>query len=588
MNAGAQRRLGLVRDYIFGVDIDQPAVQALRLELLARINGTGEVAAQAAAVVEANIRWGDSLSGPDYTRHRAFALNSCGRPRRQKGEKGKGRSAFVRHVNSFEASDHHGVSSPPLTEETISLAAPAIDWQRDFPEAAASGGFDVIVGNPPYLRERSAKALFDALAATELGRQWREARMDLWHYFVHRSLDLLRPGGILSFIVNSYWVSSRGAERLIDRLRRETRFEEFVLFDDAPLFKPIGGRHMIFRLRKVGGGPAISPAKPVPAEREIATISRVRVSSLDSSGTPPCEVFSLQHDELFEGGRLVIAAPDPRQAVFQGRLELGAFHETRQGMAENPPAINGRLAREFAGHYFNGEGVFVLSTSEVASLQLCAAEQALLRPYYQIKDVERYRLAERPTHQVIYLTKRTAPNLDGLPRIAAHLDRFRPILERRRETREGHSAWWHLHWPREEEIFLRPRILSVQMGARPQFVFAERPTFVGFSVNLILPGGPQAFALDAVSGILNSDLAATWFERHAKRRGIRLEINAHLLRQFPLPRRDSRIEAQIAELVRRRNRAVAETPPAQKLEAEIERLVGLLYHAGDQASACDV
>src|SRR5579872_60798 len=146
MNAGAQRRLGLVRDYIFGVDIDQPAVQALRLELLARINGTGEVAAQAAAVVEANIRWGDSLSGPDYTRHRAFALNSCGRPRRQKGEKGKGRSAFVRHVNSFEASDHHGVSSPPLTEETISLAAPAIDWQRDFPEAAASGGFDVIVG----------------------------------------------------------------------------------------------------------------------------------------------------------------------------------------------------------------------------------------------------------------------------------------------------------------------------------------------------------------------------------------------------------------------------------------------------------
>ena len=108
---------------------------------------------------------------------------------------------------------------------------------------------------------------------------------------------------------------------------------------------------------------------------------------------------------------------------------------------------------------------------------------------------------------MLYLTRHTAPHLSDFPNIAAHLERFRPILELRRETRDGKCAWWHLHWPREEKIFVRPRVLSVQMGERPQFVFAEPPTFVGFSINVILPGKAPGFSLEVLTGILNSDLA---------------------------------------------------------------------------------
>src|SRR5262249_8867900 len=126
----------------------------------------------------------------------------------------------------------------------------AIDWQRDFPAAAALRGFDIIIGNPPYLREKNAKGLFDGLAKTDLGRRWREARMDLWYYFLHRGLDLLRPGGILSFIVRCYCFSPRTARRLIGRLERETRLHEIVLFDNAPVFAGVAGRHMILQLRK--------------------------------------------------------------------------------------------------------------------------------------------------------------------------------------------------------------------------------------------------------------------------------------------------------------------------------------------------
>jgi hypothetical protein len=541
--SGALFRLGLVRDQIFGVDIVRSAVEALRGRLLERIAAGGAMAAEAEQVVQRNIRCGDSLRGPDWR---------------------NGQDSIFRAV-----------------EEKTSDLFPAIDWRRDFPDAAAAGGFDIIIGNPPYLRERNAKALFDSLAKTELGTRWREARMDLWYYFVHRSLDLLRPGGFLSFIVNSYWMSSRGAGRLIARLERETGFEEIELFDDARVFKSVAGRHMIFRLRKRAGlSRGMTDHRNGDGMCRIILASnprRRRSGHADDGATGTVnQQYQIPGSDLFEGGRLVVAPSDPAQEIFKNRRTLGESYETRQGIAENPPAINRRLQQRFPGCYEIDEGVFVLRPDEVERLQPAPVERACLRPYYNLAACGRYRLTE-PTHSVLYLTRLTAPNLEDLPRIAAHLERFRPILELRRETREGKCAWWHLHWPREEEIFIRPRILSLQMGERPQFVWAERPTYVGFSINLILESDAASFSLDVLTGILNSDLARSWFERHAKRRGVNLEINAHLLKQFPLPSRHADTERQIGNLVWTRQGMSGTNDEAVQVEKRIEEMVRRLY-----------
>jgi hypothetical protein len=539
----AVRRLEIVRRHIFGIDIDLPAIEALRSHLCTRIAASGELAGAAARVVEANIRCGNSLTGPDG-------------------------------------------SSPAGPKQTVcSWGADPIDWRSEFPEAANAGGFDVVIGNPPYLRERNARVLFDSLAATELGRLWREARMDLWYYFVHRSLDLLHPGGILSFIVNSYWMSSRGARKLIDRLERETCMEEIVLLEKSPVFNAVAGRHMIFRLHKrdqKDRSPSDSDATGacrIMVPRPTAPRRRKRSTAPVADAEIP-EQYDVPLNELYQQGRLVVARPDPKQDIFRGRVRLAESYNTRQGIAENPPRINRRLHREAPHRYAPGEGVFVLQADEIERLHLSPAERRLLRPYYELSAARRYELSEAPTHDVLYLTGRTAPALGEIPNLARHLERFRPILERRRETREGKTAWWHLHWPRAEEIFLRPRILSVQMGDRPQFVFVERPAFVGFSINIILANEATAFALDTLTGILNSELAASWFERHAKRRGVNLEINAHVLKQFPLPGRDHDLENKIGELVRERQRLRADEPPAPTIEREIEDAVVELYSAG--------
>lgn len=490
----AQVKLQIVRQCLFGIDVDPGAVNELRHRILQRIAPSTDLAAEANRVVQDNFRIGDALTGIDF------------------------------------APDH----------------------------------FDLVIGNPPYLREKDAKDLFDRIAATSFGKTWRQARMDLWHFFVHRGLDLLRPGGRLCFIVNSYWTASRGASRLRDRLSDETTFEEIVHFDDAPIFDGVAGRHMVFRLRKEPPGP---DSECVIEKWSDTAGHKCRRLTLLSRDVLRCE--RQEADQAVSNGKPI-----------RTRATLGERFIVRQGIAENPPAINHRLNREFGDAFRVGEGVYVLSQLEIDELRLSETERRFLRPYYDTVQLGRFRLPDAPTQWLLYLD-RSCTSLDNLPNIARHLSRFRPILERRREVKRGLIPWWQLHWPREEVLFTRPRILSVQMGRQPQFVFADRPTFVGFSVNVITAGPEQDLGLEALAAILNSGWAEDWFERHAKHRGVRLEINGHVLRDFPLPARNRDLEHAVVELARRRQASEADdsanTEEIGELEADLERLTRRMF-----------
>lgn len=526
----ADERLQIVSAQLFGADIDHDAVSRLRSRILELLDAPRSLRPAAARVVQRNFICGDSLAGPDFT-------------------------------------------SPSPRDDADDAIAAAIDWPNAFPEIAAAGGFDLIVGNPPYLRERDARELFDGIAQSPLGRRWREARMDLWYYFLHRGLDLLKRGGRLSYIVSSYWLASRGSGKMISRLERETIVEEIRMLNDEPVFDGVQGRHMIFRVQRRDPHQDANSAPPVTI---IHGTSTLRGS---------VEAVTLAQKQLFHSGRMTITPPDPLTILTSSEtLRLRDRYEVRQGIAENPASITSRVNERFGNRFNNGEGVFVLSSAEVERLRLSAAEQALLRPYFDTRAIGRYHLPATATHALLYLGRDFGTSLDAFPHVCTHLQKFRDILDARRETQNGLVPWWQLHWPREERLFTEPRILSVQMGRQPQFVWAERPTFVGFSVNLVLSPRAPAYSLGALTGILNSRLAAEWFARHAKRRGIALEINGHLLRDFPLPPYDSDVDRQLTLAVRQRQSLDADSAAAAEVELDIERLVTATYGASGAES----
>jgi hypothetical protein len=392
---------------------------------------------------------------------------------------------------------------------------------------AARGQFDVVVGNPPYRRELGAAGLLGQLAQTELGRRCRTARMDLWYYFLHRGLELLRPGGRLGYIVGSYWTAASGAAKLIAEIRRSAHLEEIVCLPPSSVFPQVGGRQLILSLVKE------PPTQP----------TRIRRPAGDDCGWEGLlagrgESYTKTPEQLFCAGKIDLEpASDALRAALDPWPPLGQLGQVRQGIAENPACVSAAVAaRDPALHA--GEGVFVLRPDEVERLGLSDEERSVLRPYHVLSDLGRYRIADPPSRWLIYSTPHTWPEAEQFPRLLDHLRRFRFLLEARRETRLGLRAWWHLHWPREESLWQSPKLIAVQMGPRPAFVPAAAPVYVPFSANVFLPAAETREHLFYWAGLLNSRLLWRWFEHHAKHRGVGLEINGHVLAAAPVRRID--------------------------------------------------
>ncbi len=430
-----------------------------------------------------------------------------------------------------------------LARETADVLAENIrcaDALADDAAALEAGPFDVVLGNPPYRRELGSKTLLDRLAATELGGRCRTARMDLWYYFAHRGLEWLRAGGRLSFIVGSYWTASPGAEKLIRALHHSCRVEEIVLLDRLKVFPGVCGRHLILSVRKGPAAGRTSIKRPLD--------SRLRDAEPLLRGLVPVESFRKTRGQLFRGGQLDLEPPcDDEIAVAGGRCEpLGSLGMVRQGIVENPASVTAEANRRHGGRWRAGEGVFTLRGDELARLEIPEHERCLLRPYHDLCDLGRYYLAPTPSLALIYATRDTCPDVDRFPAIRDHLDRFRALLESRRETRRGVRPWWQLHWPRDERLWLGPKIVALQMAERPAFVPAFGPVYVPLSANVFLPREDTPEHLNYFAAVLNSRLLWRWFHRHAKGRGVALEINGHVLARAPVRRVDFADPAQKA------------------------------------------
>ena len=417
-------------------------------------------------------------------------------------------------------------------------------WAEVFPDIARRGGFDVVIGNPPYRREKNFKSELDEIRVTPLGR-YHSPRMDLWYYFVHRGIQLLRSGGTLSYITNSYWTSGTGADKLIAALRDEVHLNELFLLRNQPVFPGVSGQHSIFRLTKMGNDSS-TRIKIALRDTELP----LEILFTDESAI---RTFTKTREQLFQKKRLNIWPPlDNFLERMNGFPRLNDLGVVRQGIAENPATINRRTLERFRGDPASKdwrleEGVFSLRSSEVSQLTLNSREALLLRPYHDLCDLGRYWLATRPSRNLIYSTRTTCPEIADYPTLEKHLSRFRVILDSRRETRSGSNRWWHLHWPRDENLWRAKKLIALQMASRPSFVPATEPTYVSFSANVFVSAKETREDLRYVCGLLNSRVLWGWFIHHAKLRGIGLELNGHVLEQTPIRRIDFEDPFEVAQ-----------------------------------------
>jgi hypothetical protein len=121
--------------------------------------------------------------------------------------------------------------NPNLGQEEIERINP-FDWRREFPEVFSRGGFDVVIGNPPYVRQES---LGEFKGYFQKHFRVYQGTADLYAYFMERGVSLLQEEGIFSYIVANKWMRANYGLPL-RRWLKEQCIEEIIDFGDLPVF----------------------------------------------------------------------------------------------------------------------------------------------------------------------------------------------------------------------------------------------------------------------------------------------------------------------------------------------------------------
>lgn len=173
--------------------------------------------------------------------------------------------------------------------DDVSVHPKAFNWREAFPDVFERGGFDVVVGNPPYVRQEWISPFKPYLQANYKAYH---GTADLYVYFYELGIRLLRPGGRLSFIVTNKWMRAGYGEPLRRFFAENSWLESVVdfghakqIFEDADVFPSI-----IVTSKPTEG--------PIPETLQVCVIPREQLRIGDLSTQIAQEGFPVQRNSL--------------------------------------------------------------------------------------------------------------------------------------------------------------------------------------------------------------------------------------------------------------------------------------------------
>jgi len=102
-----------------------------------------------------------------------------------------------------------------------------------------------VIGNPPYVREKGHKELFEPLKDHEYWKYFYQGKSDYLYYFIVLGISKLKEGGRLGFITTQYWLTADGASSLRKYILDKTKIIEIVDFKGIKLFPEAKGQENI-------------------------------------------------------------------------------------------------------------------------------------------------------------------------------------------------------------------------------------------------------------------------------------------------------------------------------------------------------
>ncbi|ENT9763055.1 Eco57I restriction-modification methylase domain-containing protein [Campylobacter coli] len=457
------------------------------------------------------------------------------------------------------------------------------EWRFEFPEILDDDGnfkgFDLIIGNPPYIKEAENKELF---TNTKKLRTY-QGKMDIWYHFVGRGFDILKNNGYLAFIATNNWVTNSGAKKLRNIVLEESQILSLVDFSSFMVFDSASIQTMIMSFQKT--------KPPKNYEFHFAKITTQTpiyedaLSLLKNEKTQNNEILKINLTPKKFIDKTLNFTKSDYEELFNKIQKYGKFYleerEVAQGIVYPQENINKKSLEILGNNFYLGQGIQKLTNEEVENLNLLKNEKILLKPIFESDNIQKYFVKRYNYFWVIYTNSsfKNPNSMDDYPNLKKHLDKFQNVIT-------SDNKPYGLHRARDEKFFTgSPRIVALRKCVgEPKFSYVDFDCYVSATFYVIKT---QRINVKYLTAILNSKLVAFWLKHKGKMQGNNYQIDKEPLLNIPIVDTNSKNKKLADELINLVDEILKakeqdKNANTQELENKINSLVYKLYNLTEE------
>lgn len=427
------------------------------------------------------------------------------------------------------------------------------EWMFD-----KTDGFDVVIGNPPYIKEATNKQAFNNLKESK----YYMGKMDLWYLFGCICTDFLKENsGHLCFIATNNWVTSFGARILREKVVNDTKVIKMIDFNNYKIFDSADIQTMVFLWQRnsTDNKYKIDYRKLYDETLNVKDAYEIISNNFEDNYIKISPIF----DRNSFKNRFILFAPEKEEKVLikiasnsnfhlfeNGNNELNIKPEIGTGIDVHQDFVNNKHLEKLPEGSSVGDGIFNISIEEYNSIAWNENEKQLIKPFYTSSELYRYYGARVNLFYVIYtgsefkganLKKKTSTfKINDYINIKNHLDKFSNIIT-------SDNKPYGLHRSREQRLFEGEKIMVLRKCSdRPIFTYTDFSCYVSQSYNIIKT---ERIDNKFLTGVLNSKLIEFWLRFKGKMQGSNYQLDNEPLSQLPLIKPEVQVLNKISKNV---------------------------------------
>ncbi|MEM4271435.1 MAG: N-6 DNA methylase, partial [Candidatus Pacearchaeota archaeon] len=376
-----------------------------------------------------------------------------------------------------------------LKREELHILKP-FDWNREFKSIMQNGGFDCVIGNPPYLNidDVWGKKDFRLGIIKEVYKEIHNDKTDILFYFIARAIQLTKDK--VGFIVSRAFLEAYKANKLREYIAKNIKIEQIIDFRNFYVFKGVGITTCILLLSKQNSSSQFKVYKMTSKElKEKELLDNLKNAKLFEYFEIQRErlnpsLWSLEHPTLFQLNQKI----DSKGDLLGNILFIG------KGMETGRNEIFGKRTLEEIQSFGLQKGQYFKRAAN--------------------SDIQRYFLKDRGEY-LIYIED--FEKFKDLPEnLQIYLKQNSKELKSRAAYQRGDCEWWKYTWPLHKQWYGKQKIISPFMSQRNRFMIDEKNEYLSLTDTTVLFENEQAEDFKYILALLNSKLLTFRFRRIGK------------------------------------------------------------------------